>query len=140
MTSISEVSDKDDSDLDWTDEGDEFVNDEKKIDNTALSWLSTTHPDQERGDQLMQAVGYNLTAEDVMFLINHLNHKEQEKVMMAVRARSEIPHPKIKEKSLAGIPGDLLYAIMNKADVGNFLSENMRYPLRASYYVVFDRK
>jgi hypothetical protein len=47
---------------------------------------------------------------------------------MAVRARSELPHPQLKEKSV-GIPNDLLYAIMNKADVGVFLSENMRYPL-----------
>ena len=47
---------------------------------------------------------------------------------MAVRARSELPHPQLKEKSVSGIPNDLLYAIMNKTDVGVFLSEKMRYP------------
>eukprot|EP00026_Physarum_polycephalum_P001879 Phypoly_transcript_01882.p1 GENE.Phypoly_transcript_01882~~Phypoly_transcript_01882.p1 ORF type:complete len:672 (+),score=135.23 Phypoly_transcript_01882:1057-3072(+) len=61
-----------------------------------------------------------------MFLINQMTPKEQEKVTMAVRARSELPHPQLKEKSVSGIPNDLLYAIMNKADVGIYLSEKMR--------------
>lgn len=128
LTSITEVSDKGDSDsFDWTDEGEDFTDDKQKIASDALSWLSPTHPNPERGEHLMQIVSYNLTAEDVLFLMNQLAHKEQEKVMMAVRAKSEIPHPKIKEKSMSGIPGDLLYAIMNKADVGSFLSERMRH-------------
>lgn len=93
---------------------------------------------------------------NIMFLINQMTTKEQEKVTMAIRSRSEIPHPHIKvlkekekkkkekkrketlnsflmfliikEKSMSGIPNDLLYAIMNKTDVGAFLSEKMRYP------------
>lgn len=127
LTSISEISEKGDEDLDWTDEGDDFTEDKQRIGSDALSWITPTHSNKERGEQLMQLVGLHVTAEDVMFLINQMSQKEQEKVTMAVRTRSEIPHPHLREKSMSGIPNDLLYAIMNKTDVGAFLSENMRH-------------
>lgn len=128
LTSVSEASEKADEDsYDWTDEGSDFADDadRQRIDSDALSWITPHHPNRERGDMLMQAVGH-ITAEDVMFLVNQLTSKEQDKVTMAVRIRSEIPHPHLKEKSMSGIPNDLLYAIMNKTDVGSFLSEKMR--------------
>jgi len=126
LTSVSEASEKaDDDSYDWTDDASEsiFGDDDKKIDGDALSWLTPHHPNKERGEQLLQVVGH-ITAEDIMFLLNQMAPKEQEKVTMAVRARSELPHPQLKEKSV--IPNDLLYAIMNKADVGVYLSEKMR--------------
>lgn len=128
LTSVSEASEKaDDDSYDWTDEGSDFADDKRVLDSGALSWIAPHHSDKERGDELMQIVGMHVTAEDIMFLINQMTPKEQEKVAMAIRTRSEIPHPKIKEKSIRDIPNDLLYAIMNKTDVGTFLSENMRH-------------
>jgi hypothetical protein len=128
LTSVSEASEKADTDSyenTWTDEGSEF-NDDKRIESDALSWIAPHHGNKERAEELMQVVGMHITAEDILFLINQMTTKEQDKVTMAVRARSEMPHPQLKEKSVSGIPNDLLYAIMNKADVGVFLSENMR--------------
>ncbi len=142
LTSISEATSDKSADSDLTDDNDIFDHDddEKKIGSDALSWLSKTHPDKERGEFLMKEIG-NVTAEDIiwifhsisyltglniLYLMNYMSSKEQEKVIMAVRARSEIPRH--KEKSMSGIPDDLLYAIMNKTDVGIFLSEKMRYP------------
>lgn len=38
---------------------------------------------------------------------------------------------------MSGIPNDLLYAIMNKTDVGAFLSDKMRYLILLSFQIIY---